>query len=151
MTGSIECRGHDPMPVGTGWSHAILSQTLGQKMEMRLVENEHNLYTKRKCDSSSGNYGLFALILSTRGENRRMCTSPVRTPKLQLTAEQPLTEECWIPPKEDTPSPRAKEKPQKDDRRGEITFRIKPHTCPRCLEGSNKTLCAPGPRDPIGD
>ena len=29
-----------------------------------------------------------------------MCSSsPVRTPKLQLTAEQPLMGECWIPPK----------------------------------------------------
>ena len=27
-------------------------------------------------------------------------------------------------------------------------FRIKPHTHQRCSEGSNKTLCAPGPRDP---
>ena len=54
---------------------------------------------------------------------------------------------CWIPPKKDTPHPRAKEKPQQDSRRGEIMFRIKPHTCERCSEGSNKTLCAPGPRD----
>ena len=29
-----------------------------------------------------------------------MCSSsPARTPKLQLTAEQPSTGECWIPPK----------------------------------------------------
>ena len=29
-----------------------------------------------------------------------MCSSTsVRTPKLQLTAEQPSTGECWIPPK----------------------------------------------------
>ena len=26
-------------------------------------------------------------------------SSPVRTPKLQLTAEEPLTGEGWIPPK----------------------------------------------------
>ena len=25
-------------------------------------------------------------------------------------------------------------------------FRIKPHTRERCWEGTNKTLCAPGPR-----
>ena len=36
----------------------------------------------------------------------------------------------------------------RDDRRGTITFRIKPHTCQIRLEGSNKTLCAPGPKDP---
>ena len=27
----------------------------------------------------------------------------MRTPRLQLAAEQPLIEECWIPPKKDTP------------------------------------------------
>ena len=73
-----------------------------------------------------------------------MCSSsPVRTPKLQLTGEKPSTGECWIPPKKDTPGPRAKEKPKKDGRRSKIAFRIKPHTHQRCLEGSNKTLCAP--------
>ena len=71
-----------------------------------------------------------------------MCSSsPVRTPKLQIAAEQLSTGECWIPPKKDTPHPRAKEKPQQDGRRGEIAFRIKPHTCQRCSEGSN-TPCA---------
>ena len=39
------------------------------------------------------------------------------------------------------------EAPQ-DDRRGTIMFRIKPHTRQIHLEGSNKTLCAPGPKDP---
>ena len=33
-----------------------------------------------------------------------MCSSfPAKTPELQLAAEQPLTGECWIPPKRDTP------------------------------------------------
>jgi len=54
-------------------------------------------------------------------------SSPERTPKLQLAAEQPLTGECWIPPKKDTPHPKAKEKSQQDGRRDEIAFRIKPH------------------------
>ena len=45
-------------------------------------------------------------------------SSSVRTPKLQLTAEQPSTEECWIPPKKDTPCSRAKKKSQQDSRRG---------------------------------
>ena len=36
--------------------------------------------------------------------------------------------------------PMSKEKPQQDVRRGEIVFRIKPHTCQRCSEGSNKNL-----------
>ena len=57
-------------------------------------------------------------------EQKDMCLSAAKTPKSQLTAEQSLTGECWIPPKKDTPHPRAKEKPQKDGRRGEITFRI---------------------------
>ena len=52
------------------------------------------------------------------------------------------------PTKKNTQCPRAKEKPWQDGRRGKITFRIKPHTRQRLSEGSNKTLCAPGPRDP---
>ena len=47
------------------------------------------------------------------------------------------------PTKKDTPYPRAKEKLQKNGRRGEIMFRIKPHTHWRCSEDSNKTLHAP--------
>ena len=43
--------------------------------------------------------------------------SPVRTPKSQLASEQLSTEECWIPPKKDTPHPRAKVKPQQDGER----------------------------------
>ena len=41
---------------------------------------------------------------------------------------------------------RAKEKPQQDGRRGEITFRTKPHTHQRRSQGTNKILCTPGPR-----
>ena len=78
-----------------------------------------------------------------------MCPfSPSRTPKLQLAAEKPSTEDGWMPPKKDTPHPRAKEKPQKDGRRGKIVFTLKLHTRQRCLDGSNKTLCAQGHRDP---
>ena len=73
-----------------------------------------------------------------------MRSSSVRTPKLQLTAKQLSTGEGWIPPKKDTPCPRAKEKPQQDGRRGEIAFGIKPHTCQRQFEGSNKALYTPG-------
>ena len=75
-------------------------------------------------------------------------SSPARTPKLQPTAEQPSTGECWIPRKKDNPHPREKEKPQQDSWRGEITFRIKSQTHQRCSEGSNKTLCTTGPRGP---
>ena len=55
-----------------------------------------------------------------------------------------------FPPKRDTVHPRAKEKLLQDCRRDKITFRIKPHTCQRCSEGSNETLCTPGHRDPTG-
>ena len=75
-------------------------------------------------------------------------SSPVRTPSLHLAAEQPSTGKCWIPPKKDTPYPRAKEKPQQDGRKGKSAFRIKSHTHQGRSESSNKTLCAPGPRDP---
>lgn len=35
-----------------------------------------------------------------------MCSSsPAGTPKLQLTIEQPLTGDCWIPPKKDSLRP----------------------------------------------
>ena len=49
-----------------------------------------------------------------------------------------------MPTKKYTPCPRAKEKPQQDGRRGQIAFRIKPHTCQRHSAVSNKTLCTPG-------
>ena len=51
-------------------------------------------------------------------------SSPVRTPKSQLVAEQP-TGEYWIPPKKDTPCPRTKDKPQQGGRRGASAFKIK--------------------------
>ena len=50
-------------------------------------------------------------------------SSPARTPKSQLTAEQPSTEGCWNPPKKDTLCPRIKEKPQQDGTRGTITLK----------------------------
>ena len=77
-------------------------------------------------------------MLSRRWQSRRTCTqsSPARTSKLQLAADQPSTGDCWIPTKKDTPHLRAKEQ---DGRRGKITFRIKPRTHQRCSEGSNKT------------
>ena len=52
------------------------------------------------------------------------------------------------PTKKICPHPRAKEKPQQERWKGEIAFRSKSHTHQRWSEGSNKTLCAPGPRDP---
>ena len=78
-----------------------------------------------------------------------VCSSSlVRTPKLQLIAEQSLTGECWVLPRKDTPCPRAKEKPEQGGRRGKIVFRIKSHTCQRCSEGSNKPCVHQDPETP---
>ena len=82
---------------------------------------------------------------------RKKSSSSAWTPKLQLAAEQLLTGVCWIPPKKDTQCPRAKEKPQQDGRRGAIAFQIKSQTYQRCSEGTNKTLCTPGPRERSSD
>ena len=45
-------------------------------------------------------------------------------------------------------TPRAKEKPHKDRRRGKIPFRIKPHTHQRCSEGSNIPCVHQDPETP---
>ena len=56
-----------------------------------------------------------------------MCSSPpVRAPQLQLAVEQPQTEECWNPPKKDTPCPETKKKLQGDGRRRTITMKSNP-------------------------
>ena len=75
-------------------------------------------------------------------------SSPAKTPKLQLAAEQLSTGECWILLKKDTPRSRAKEKPQQDGRRGKITFTIKPHNHQRCSEDSNKPSAHKDPETP---
>ena len=79
-------------------------------------------------------------ICGKRWQSRRTCTRssfPVRILKLQLTAEQLSTEECWLQPQKDTSHPGEKQKPQQDGR-GNITFRIKLIAHQRCSEGSNK-------------
>ena len=63
--------------------------------------------------------GLAQSLWDNMAEEKEVSSaSPVRTPKLQLTDEQPSTGECWIPGKKDTLQPRAKKKPQQDGRRG---------------------------------
>ena len=89
----------------------------------------------------------FFSIKSIRWQSRRTCTQflqELQNNKYKFVAKQASPGECWVPPKKVMPHPRAKEKPQQEGRKGEIAFRIKPHTHQRCLEGSNKTLCAPG-------
>ena len=73
--------------------------------------------------------------------------SSCKNTKITLASEQPSTEECWNIPEKGTQSPRAKEKLQQDGRRSVVMFKIKADTRRRCLEGTNKTLCAPGPRE----
>ena len=46
-------------------------------------------------------------------EKKDVCSSSVKTPKLQLADKQPSTGECWIPPKKDSPHPRQKRRPNK--------------------------------------
>ena len=60
--------------------------------------------------------------------------------KLQHAAKQPLIGECWIPPKKDTPCPRAKETTQRDGRRGKIRFRIKSSYLPKMHGGFKQNL-----------
>ena len=108
----------------------------------------------------SQNQGLFQWVSSSHQVAKVLrLTEDERVEGLALIfscENSKITTHCWTtinrrmldPPKKDTPHPRAKEKPQQDSRRGEIAFIIKPHTCQSCSEGSNKTLCAPGPRDP---
>ena len=44
------------------------------------------------------------------------------------------------------PMSRKKEKLQQDGRTGEINYKAEPNTYQRFLEGTNKTMCTPGPR-----
>ena len=55
-----------------------------------------------------------------------MCSSPPGgAPKSQLDVKQPSTGGCWKPPppKEDTPCPKRRKKPQRDRRRSTITIK----------------------------
>ena len=59
---------------------------------------------------------------------------------MQLAAEQQLTGECWVPPKKDSPHPRAKEKPPRDGRRSKIMFRSKTTYLPEMLRELTQIL-----------
>ena len=75
-----------------------------------------------------------------------MCSSSSeRTLKLQHTAEQPLTEKCWIPPKKDIPHPRTKEKSQQE--RSKDPTETGPELCLSVSCGGNSqqwTAAGPG-------
>ena len=87
-------------------------------------------------------------ILSLRWQSRRTCTHLLRELQNYNSLLNNHQQDNVGSHQKRYPHPRAKEKSQKDSRRGKISFRIKPHTCQRCLEGSNQTLCVLGPRDP---
>ena len=100
-----------------------------------------------KCDLSDCKCLLLPLISNQNlkydnhyGVEGRALISPVRTPKLQFAAKQQLTGECWIPPKKDSPHPRAKEKPQWDGRRSKIMFRSKTTYLPEMLREFTQIL-----------
>ena len=76
-----------------------------------------------------------------------VCSSSARTPKLQVTAEPPLTGDLH-PTKERYSTSKGKGEGPTRWQEGEVAFRLKPSTSQTYLEGSNKTLCTPGPRDP---
>ena len=70
-------------------------------------------------------------------EWKEMCSfSPERTSKSQLAVEQPSAGGCWSPPKKDTLCPRTKE----------TDFHRTGANRLHSWEGTNKTLCVPGPR-----
>ena len=66
---------------------------------------------------------------------------------MQLAAEQPSTEECWIPPKKDTPHQRAKEKPPKNGRRVKLHLESNPIPARDAQRAQTKPY-VPGPRGP---
>ena len=90
------------------------------------------------------------VIPSMRWRSRRMCTHlllrELQNYNSLLKSHQ--QENVGSYQKKDILRPRAKEKPLQDGRRGEITFRIKPHNRQRCSEGSNKPCVQQDPETP---
>ena len=76
---------------------------------------------------------------SPRWHIRRTCTHLLLW---KLQNYNLLLNSCW------QQNVGSKERPQKDGRRGEITFRFRPHTCQRHLEGSNKPCAHQDPKTP---
>ena len=81
--------------------------------------------------------GMMNLQVFKMAKQKDMCpSSPVRTPELQLAAEQLSTGECWISPKQDTPHPRAKKKSQQDSW---VQFSSVAQSCPIPCDPMNCT------------
>ena len=64
--------------------------------------------------------------------------------KITASCWTTINRRMWDPLKKRHPMSKGKGEAPEDGRRGEVAFRIKPHTCQRCSEGSNKTLCTSG-------
>ena len=75
-------------------------------------------------------------------------SSPVRTPKLQLAAEQVSTGEGWLPPKNDISRPRVKEEPQQDGRRGKLHLESNPIPARDAQRAQTKTCALQDPETP---
>ena len=84
-------------------------------------------------------------VTSTAGHCFRFGTIP-SCPRELILHSSPVV--YWAPTDLRTSSASAIHTVQEGGRRGEVSFKIKPHAHQRCSEGSHKTLCAPGPRDP---
>ena len=80
------------------------------------------------------------VIPSTQWRSRRMCAHLLlrELQNYNSLLKSHRQENVGSYQKKDTLHPRAKEKALQGGRRGEIMFRIKPHTLQRCSEGSNK-------------
>ena len=91
----------------------------------------------------SGGVGSPASPITFQETLDESCNFELNSQFKKYTSDCTALEQPWG----DTPLPRAKRKPQQDGRRIKFTFRIKPHFCKRCSEGSNKP-CSSGQRDP---
>ena len=59
-------------------------------------------------------------------EEKDVCSSPARAPKLQLAVEQPSKGGHRNPPKKDSPCPKTKKQLQRNGRRGAIMIKSNP-------------------------
>ena len=81
------------------------------------------------------------------GEYKDVCSfSPVRTPKLQLLAEQLLTGECWIPPEKIPHVQGQRRSPSKTVGEAKSCLESNPISA-RDTQRLKQTLCTPAPRD----
>ena len=102
----------------------------GQRSPSKVVEWQNHIYNQTPYPPEM-----------LRGLKHTLCTPGPRDP---MTEPELCLGVSWG----DTLCPKAKEKPQQDGRRGEFTFRIKPHTCQRLSESSNKPCAHQDPDIP---